>query len=216
MPADDIYSVVTQYELPSGSASHKVHVEQNVNNTQVDNSNMILSEAWDAHFGSTFIDMLSDDCWIAGIQVTKLTGNPEASFRLDNTSQVGTRTGPSLPNNNALQMRIKQNTLNGKHDGRIYLPGVAEPDTNIGVLKAAFAATQMGAFVLALSTQIVETSGGTGRWSVGVINQTILNAAGPGNPKDWEGAYAVSTGITGHVIIATQRRRQTKITHTAI
>ncbi len=216
MPADDIYSVVTQYELPSGHASFKVYLEQNVDHTQVDNSNMILADAWDTHFGTTLLDLLADDCWLVGTTVTQHTGNPVATFKFDNSVQVGTRPGPSLPNNNALQVSIKQSTLGRKHDGRIYIPGVPEPDSNVGVLKVTYAATQLAAFVTKLSTQIVETSAGAGRWSIGVINQTILNAAGPGNPKDWEGAFAVSSGITGHVIIATQRRRQTKVLHRAL
>lgn len=216
MPADDIYSVVSQYELPSGVGSLKLYFEQVVNTTQVDNSNQLFAEAYDAHFGTAWRDLLSNDCWSTGTQVTKLTGNPEASYRFDNDPQVGLRTGPSLPNNNCIQVSIKQSRAGRKHDGRIYIPGIPEPDSNVGVLKVAYSDSFLGPFVTLLSTQIIETSGGAGRWNLGVIDQFILNIPVPPAKKDWEGAFAQSSGITGHVIIATQRRRQTKISHITV
>jgi len=211
MAADDIYTVVAQYELPSGYASWKLTYEQNINATATDNSNVVFADAFFTHFGTSIIDLLADDCSQPGFTVRKMTGDPEGAFRHDNVTQVGQRTGPSLPNNNCIQVSIQQSRAGRKHNGRIYVPGIPEPDSNVGVLKVAYAAAQMAAFVTLLSTQIVEPSAGAGRWSLGVIDQFILNVPPPENPRDWEGAYAVASGITGHVIIATQRRRQTKL-----
>lgn len=211
MAADDIYSVVTQYELPTGSATVKLYFEQTIDQTASGNSNQVFANAYDNHFGDSFRDLLASDCWRVGFSVRKLTGPPDAAFRFDYAAQAGLRSGASLPNNNCLQVRIKQSTQSRKHDGRIYLPGVPELDTVVAVVTANFAENVYNDLITLMRQEIAEESGGAGRWSLGVIDQAVLNVPTPPAPKDWEGAFATSTGVTGHVIIATQRRRQTKV-----
>jgi len=216
MALSDVFSVQQLYESPSGAASLKMYYGETTAHDGADHGTQILAEAFDVHFGSAFLDLLSDDWWLAGLICRKHAVLPQPQHRLDNTLQVGNRVGPSLPANNCIQIRIRQQVASGKHDGRIYVPGIPEGQTTIGTLNAGFVTIELAALVQKMGNTIAELSAGTGVWSLGVINQTILNAAGPGNPKDWVGAFALSTGVTGMVIIATQRRRQTKVLATAL
>lgn len=215
MALNDVFSIQQLYESPSGNASLKLYYGETTAHDGADHGPQILAEAFDTHMGSAFLDLLSNDWWLAGLICRKHAVLPQPQHRLDNVLQVGNRVGPSLPANNCIQVRIRQQALDGRHDGRIYIPGIPEGQTTIGTLDGGFVTIELTALVQKLGNQILELSGGTGIWKLGVINQTILNAGGPGT-KDWVGAFTIATGVTGMVIIATQRRRQTKVLSTSL
>jgi len=153
--------------------------------------------------------MIADDFLFTAIVVQKVSGDSEAKFRTDITTQVGLRTGPSLPANNAILIGLSQGLFAARHNGRIFIPGVAEGDTLVGNLTTAYQTGPLQAFVDALALQLAEESGGTGRWNLGVINNLILDAAPP--IKDWQSAFSQVVGVSGSPIIAGQKRRETKV-----
>jgi hypothetical protein len=119
------------------------------------------------------------------------------------------RVGPALPANNAILIGLSQGLYTAKHNGRIFIPGIAEGDTVIGNLTAAFQATPLAAFVNAIAVQLEEESGGTGRWNLGVINGFILHNSPP--VLDWQTAFSQVISVNGSPIIAGQKRRQSKV-----
>lgn len=213
MAINDIFHVQVNYEAPTGHASFGLYYQQTVDSTLLSNDNEVLGDAWIIHFGDVWREILSVEWWFVGIKVQKKDGLPAAAYLKDNQIQNGTFLSPALPANNTILFGIKQNTLGAKHDGRIFAPGVPESETKTGTLNQSFFDPNVEAVRLLLDTEIAEESGGDGRWTLGVINQAILNVPVPPAPKDWAGAFALKSSISATTIIATQRRRQTKVGH---
>jgi hypothetical protein len=153
--------------------------------------------------------MISDDFLFTSIVAHKVSGDKEAKFRTDITTQVGLRTGPSLPANNCILIGLSQGLYSARHNGRIFIPGPAEGDTLIGNLTSAFQTGPLQDFIDELAIQLAEESGGTGRWNLGVINNEVLDSSPP--IKDWQTAFSQVISVSGSPIIAGQKRRQTKV-----
>ncbi len=209
MPADDIYKLDVNLEAPSGSASFGMYYEEVVSNDFVGTDTRALAESWDASIGTALINILSDDWKVPSLTVRKMVLNPVEMARLDNVIQSGTVVGPSLAANNAMMLGLKQGTFPSSSDGRLFIPGLAKGATLAGNLTSAFQTGVFLTFANALAAQLVQISAGAGRWNLGVISAKVRDIALPA--KDWEGAFAPVTSITANPIIATQRRRQTRV-----
>lgn len=209
MAADDIYKIDIFLEAPSGEASFGLYYEEAVGRDGTSNDTQTIADAWDAAHGSNLLDCLSADWKFASIIARKMVLNPVELAQIDNAVQPGTIAGVSLPANNAILLGLKQATFTSKSDGRVFIPGVAETVTSAGVLTAAFLTGALKTFTDALILQLAQLSAGTGRWDLGVISAKVRDAAPPA--KDWEAAFAPVTSISRNPIVATQRRRQTKV-----
>jgi len=209
MAADDIYSVKCYFEAPSGSATASIYYQQTIDTTAVDNSNLLLANAFESFLGSEIRNIVCNDWWFPAIVARKKDGNPQAAYRLDRAVQVGNILGPSLPANNALLFNLEQGLFPSRRNGKIYWPPPAEADQNNGVISNIFQNGPVRDLAIKLVQVLPEESGGAGRWQPGVISQLVLNAT-PGF-KDWAGAFAPLNGVGVQAIIATQRRRQTKV-----
>ncbi|GAI67285.1 unnamed protein product, partial [marine sediment metagenome] len=130
-------------------------------------------------------------------------------WRADIATQIGDRSGTPLPANNALLIRLEQGLFPPKSNGRIFIPGISEDDTSVGNITAAFTTTAVIPLLDGLVAQLEEESGGDGRWDLGVISTLVLDAAPPF--KDWDAAFSQVFGVSASPIIATQRRRQTRV-----
>lgn len=209
MAADDIYKIDCQMEAPSGAASFGVYYQETVPRDGAENDNFAISDAFSTDVVPTLLACIGDDWKLAAIESNKLVINPVEKWRVDDAVQVGDIAGPSLPANNAAVFTLHQSTFGARSDGRIFIPGIPESVTLVGVLTAAHLAGVLNTFAQALIDTLVQTSGGTGRWELGVISAKVRDAALPF--KDWDGAFAPVTSITRNPIIGTQRRRQTKV-----
>lgn len=209
MAADDIYQASFHYEAPSGAASFRLYYQEDAVRSGIGTDTQVLSTTLDDKLSTEIRDCLSDDWLFTAIVVHKVSGTKEAKFRTDITVQAGTRVGPSLPANNSILIALSQGLFAARHNGRIFLPGLAEGDTLVGNLTSAFRGFQLQSLVDALTIQLVEESAGTGRWNLGVINNLILDSSPP--IKDWQSAFSAVISIAGSPIIAGQKRRQTKV-----
>lgn len=209
MAADDIYKVDVHLEAPSGSASFGLYYEETVARDGGSSDTFQLADAFDTNISPKILAMLSSDWKFPSIEVNKMVLNPVAKSRIDNTVQVGEEAGPSLPANNAILIGLSQGLFTPKSNGRLFMPGVAEGVTAVGVLTQAFLDGAVLDFTTVLLAELAELSGGTGRYRLGVISAKVRDAALPA--KDWEGAFATVTSISRNPIIATQRRRQTRV-----
>lgn len=209
MAADDIYQVSCHFENPSGASSFRVYYQEEVVRSGVGTDTQVLTQAFENAFALLVRSMISDDFLFTAIVAHKVSGDKEAKFRTDIATQVGLRTGPSLPANNCILIGLIQGLFSARHNGRIFIPGPAESDTLVGNITAAFQTGPQQDFLDQLVSQLDEESGGTGRWNLGVINTDVLNASPPA--KDWEGAFSQVISVTGSPIIAGQKRRQSKV-----
>ena len=209
MAEDDLYKVDVQLEAPSGNASFGVYYHETVDRDGASNDTETLADAFDADVSTAIINVLPTDWKYPSFIVSKVYNDPVEKFLFNNAIQVGDVSGPSLPANNAAVMTLHQSTFSPKSDGRIFIPGVAEVVTNVGVLTAGHLNGVLLALADALIGGLTQVSAGAGRWELGVISAKVRDVALPA--KDWDAAFAPVTSITRNPIIGTQRRRQTKV-----
>lgn len=209
MALNDIFFVRANFEAPSGSASTGIYYREAAVRSGVGTDTQIVANSFDAIFGPLIRDVLATEWQLTSFWCQKRIVQPVPAYKTVQVAQSGTRAGTSLPANNAINVQLHQNVFTSRRDGSMFFPGISETDTTVGVLETTFFNTQVAALRDALATQLVEVSAGTGRWDPGVISQLILNAALPA--KDWAGAFLPVFGASVSPIIATQRRRQTKV-----
>lgn len=214
MAADEIYEVKLHFENPSGSSSCRLFYQETIIRSGIGTDTQILAQSWDTALSALLRDVIADDFEFPSITCRKMDGDLEAKFRLDRAAPAGLRPGPALPSNNALLLGLYQGLFPARSNGRMFIPGIAEGDTLIGNLTSAFASTQVTALINGLVAQLDEESGGTGRWDLGVISTKVLDAAPPF--KDWAGAFSPVSSVAFNPIVATQRRRQTRVVGAAV
>lgn len=214
MAADDIYELSAHFENPSGHASFRLYYQENVLRSGIGTDTQILAQSWDAAITPSLRAAISDDWLFTAIIARKVDVIPEAKFRVDLAAQAGLRLGPGLPANNCVLIGLSQTLFAQKSNGRVFLPGVAEGDTIVGNLSAAYQTGPLQTLVSALALELVEESAGTGRWSLGVVSAKVRDLALPF--KDWQGAFSPVGGVSGSPIVATQRRRATKVKGTSV
>lgn len=209
MAIEDIYKITCNFSLDKRAASFSLFYQEDTEHSGVDLETRIFGEAWATAMHASIIPLLSQHTRFTSIHCTKLDGTLFPKFKINNTTQVGTSGIDALPDNNAIVVNLHQQLFPSSSDGRIYVPGIAEDQTTIGVLTQAFVTGVLQAFVDALLLPVPELSGGAGRWILGVISQKVLNAAPPF--KDWEGAFSAVGSIAANTIIGTMRKRQTRV-----
>lgn len=209
MAADDIYTVEINLEGPQRPATIRYYYEETVQWDAVGPGTRRLALAWDSALTTLLAAMISDDWAVTQIHVFKQVLAAEPPWRQSFPPVVGGRTGPSLPSNNAALLGLQQGLFPPKSNGRSFIPGIAEADTQIGVLTNAFVSGPFADYRDALIQELAQESGGAGRWKLGVVSTKVLNAAPPA--KDWEGAYSPVFNASTNPVIATQRRRQTNV-----
>lgn len=209
MAATDIYEVKLHFEAPSGYATSRFYVQETEQRSTVGTDTSVVAESIDDWMGAEVLAVMSDDWSFPSIEVNKVSPRDTQRFRFDRAVKVGLKIGPALPANNAIVMSLSQGTFSAKHNGRIYLPPPAEVETLVSVLRTTFINIECTQLAAQLNLTIPETDTGTGRYDVGVINVQVLDSSPP--IKDWQNAFAIVTSVTCKPIIATQKRRQTKV-----
>lgn len=211
MPAGDIFRITQHYELPTSAASWSLYYEETVNGSTGFIATERLGEAAFVHFGTTIIDMLSGDCSNPAMVTERVFDEGQAKHIINHAVQIGVIPGPSLPNNNSIVVNLSQATLPAKHNGSIRIPGIPEQETNIGNLKQTYYDGPITAFMVKVLQEIVELSGGDGRWNPLVISAQIRDIPVPPAPKDWAGAKLPVTGVVASPIIGIMRKRASKV-----
>lgn len=205
---DDIFHATFFFEDPSGHSSCSAYYQQTADNSSSNYDTAILAEALEGHLAGPITDMISDDFWFSGVRVRKNYDVPQNQFLSSANPSAGDQTGPGLPSNNCILFNLVQNTFPVKSNGKMFFPGIPEPQSNVGVLDTTYHNGVCNDLATALTTPVTALTD-TGIWSIGVISQKVLNLTPP--TKDWAGAFAFVTAISVNPIIAIQRRRTTKV-----
>jgi len=211
MAVGDIYRYTQFYELPTSAASWSLYYEEKIQGSTGFITTEQLGEALFIHYGTTIIDMLSGDCSNPSEQCERVFDDGQAKHIINHAVQIGVLPGPSLPNNNAITVNLAQATKPANHNGSVRLPGIPEGQTNIGNLSQTYFDTQLAAFMQKVVNQVVELSGGDGRWDPIVISAQTRDILGPGNPKDWPGAKMPITSVSASPIIGIMKKRASKV-----
>lgn len=214
MPINDIYVVQANMACPKSAASFRLYFRESVGFDDTTFGTNAVTRAVQARLSFALASMMSVDYRIASFEGRKVFPNREPRWTVDVIVGAGTRVGPGLPANNAAVLGLGQNTFSNRSNGRIFIPGIAEGDSNTGVLSSAFILGVFGLFRDAVVGTYEELSPGSGEWIPGVISRKILNANPPF--RDWAGAFAPIVNGIPQAIIGTQRRRTTPIRGAAL
>lgn len=206
---NDIYLVQANFACPKSSASFRIYYRETVQFDQVTFGTNAVTEAVHARLSFSLESMMSPDYRLASFVGRKVFDGKEPKWQVDNIAGIGTRPTPGLPANNAALLGLGQITFSNRSNGRIFIPGISESDSTVGILNDAFVIGVFGNFRNAVVGVVSEISPGLGEWIPGVISRKILNA----NPPflDWAGAFAPIVNGVPRSIIATQRRRSTSV-----
>lgn len=209
MAADDIYEVKMHFEAPSGYATSRFYIQETVARSTAGTDTQVAADSVHTHMGSEVLAVMSDDWKFPSMEVNKVDPLNTPRWREDRSTPIGLRLGPALPANNSMIINLSQSLFSAKHNGRVYLPPPAEGDTTVSVLQSAFLLGVFNDLVNKFTAEILEVSAGAGRYVVGVVNTSIRDLALPA--KDWQGAFSQVIGASGNPIIATQKKRQTRV-----
>ncbi len=208
MAADDITLAEFHFEGPTSPASFGVHYQETTGISGNRFATRELVEALLVAVKTPIVSVLSNDWHFTAITVRIKSNDNEPFVRSDITAGIGLRAGPALPANMAWIIKQGQATFPAKSNGRIYIPGLGEADSLIGVITNVFLVGAAKDLADAFALDVNQTSAGTGIWAPGVISRKVLNANPP--VKDWAGAFAPIQTMTAWTIISSQRRRRTR------
>lgn len=213
MAADDITLAEFHFEGPTSPASFGMYYQETVPHSGGGFAVRQLVQALILALKAPIVGVLSVDWHLASITVRPKSVANEPFVREDVFAGLGLRAGPALPANMSWIIKQSQGTFPPKSNGRVYIPGLGEPDSLVGVLTNVFLTGAAQALADALVLVVEEQAAGAGRWTPGIISPKVRDAGPP--PKDWEGAFAPIESMTAWSIISSQRRRASKVTGAA-
>jgi len=208
MAVNDIYRLQIHYEGVAGAASTGLYYREKVLVTANGLGNQSLVLSFITTLSLALRNILVDDWSLSAIQSSKVFDEPDPTDQDAPATQTGVRAGSPLPSDNRILLKLFQTTFPRTSDGRMYLPGISEADTDVGKLLQAFIDGPLTALVSALQADLSE-SGGTGVWEPGVISAKVRDATPP--TKNWSAAFAPIIAVQGWPVIARQVRTRTKV-----
>jgi len=208
MATDDVFLADFSIEDPSGASTFGLAFQQQIDSSPSVVETDDLAEVLESELSDLIRNMISVEFWHPAIRVRKVSGNPVPMSERMVGANVGLAAGAGLPSNCALNLGLIQAKFSQKSNGRIFIAGVPEGNTTIGIVKPGYSDGPWKAFADRLPLAFDSISD-TGRWFAGVISAKVLNAAPPA--KDWEGAFAFITDSIRNPALAIQRRRTTKV-----
>lgn len=205
MAHGDVYRVQIQLALPDAPGTITFHYQQiNATDRGIVGSEA-LAQAWSDQMNTPFRNLLAFGVVWGGVYVRKL-GFPQEPPGYRIVQKWGFRPNDDvLPANNALLLNIGQSVFSSARNGRIWIPGIREFESEGNTWKTSYFNGPVAAFSSALIADVAETPN-AGLWRLGVLSLKYLQS----NPGDEAGAFATATSIHASRIIATQRRRTTK------
>lgn len=204
MAVSDIFYNKINLESDNRSLSFGLWCEE-ISPAAPADSGTVIANAVQSHINATLRDLLSTESSFQSVQSWRRSPQPCRPGFVDAPTKSGTRTGNTMPLNNALFIQLLQSVADAKYNGGIYIGGLSETDAADSEWLAAFYSTQVAAFTAVLSTPINAVGGDSGQWRFVCLSEAFLPAATPiGTPFD-------VTGAAASLRVMTQRRRTTKV-----
>lgn len=205
---DDVFSVTVNVGCPDSHAMFTFWYRENLVLTSSPFGTTAIAQAFANRFDGALRAFMSDDFQITSYFARKHFRDPEPRWRERNPIQGGLRPGPGLPANKCLVISLNQGTFSAKSNGRVYIPGIPESETLVGVINSAQQLLVQN-FLDLLILPLPEPTPGTGEWTLGVVSRNILHI--PDLPPDWLGSFAPVISVAASPIIYSQKRRTTRI-----
>lgn len=135
----DIYLVKLNLNVHGNTASVGFHYQQTAGPVEDVDRTGVLAGGFAGSLG-LLEPVLAEDCQIASLDVVQVNDlisgfNDAPSLGLF-VYAVGDIVGEALPLTKAMVVKLFQNELPGKHNGRSFWPGIAEPSTDGNIISA--------------------------------------------------------------------------------
>lgn len=197
----DTLTVQFKFNVARHPASFSLAYEQtNSGTTASDPTCLGLAEAINAEAANMQIFLASDTSY-EGFEVRVLRGTPSPPSFYQYAAKFGSRTGQAIPLVRAANVELIQSDAMNRHNGRIYIPGIAEGDTTINRITGANVITLITSQMNALTT--VSYDDGSIVWGFKLVVAERKSASNP-NPVNHD-----VSGFYVREILASQRRRRT-------
>lgn len=157
-----------------------------------------------AHINTAYLNILSNECRFESIECWRRHPGPARPGLINVVGGIGTVSGPAVPNNCCLYVKLLQSAADAKHNSGIYLSGCSRNQTDNNEFLSAFMSGAVQTFTNLLDDVINAAGGDSGQWRIVCLSKTYVPAATPiGTPFDVVEARANNR-------IMTQRRRSAK------
>ncbi len=136
MAQNDILRARFLFNVQAQPAAFDLHYKvENSGVTNEDDSCEALSELLELSQMQTFNSILANDVTFEGWRVNFVQGQDAfGPYVSQLASANGARTGHAIPLVSAAVVRLNQQDRPAKHNGRIYVPGISEGDTDKSLL----------------------------------------------------------------------------------
>lgn len=204
MAVSDLYFNKINLESDNRSLSFGLWCEE-ISPAVPANTGTTVANAVQAHLNATLRDLLSTESSFQSVQSWRRFPTSSRAGFVDAPTKSGTRTGNTMPLNNALFIQLLQEAQDAKYNGGIFIGGCSELDASQSEWTSGFFGTQVAAFNAVLPTAINAVGGDSGQWRFVALSKAFLPSATPiGTPFD-------ITGTAASLRVMTQRRRTTKV-----
>jgi len=174
MAIDDLYEATTYVRTAEGTMQFTFGYKMEAGTINAET----LTKA-SLEFGQNRLDAyaaaVSVDVEVDKVEFRAVTNTDDIPGFVNFNNLEGAIVGDALPNSCAVVLGLLTNAPNAKHNGRMYLPGLAEGDQSKGDV-SALAQTRMNTFGTKLELDLIVPLGETAEFTPVVISRFIDGA----------------------------------------
>jgi len=200
MAVGDKFRAVLEVAVQGVSCRNNLFYDITIDTTEGEPLGQRLAEALAGEV-SNLQAALCVDVDFCSVYVTSAGGNTHPPGVAYMTGVNGLRPGVSAPTNNCAVLRLGQSSGGPRNDGRLYISGISEDDTDTNQISAAVVTDNLVLWGQAVN--ILDYQAGAVVWR-NVVRS--LDTLGP--PPTYN--YFLVTGWTASPVIYTQSRRSSK------
>lgn len=204
MAVGDIYFCKTNTSWNTRGWSWGVWLEE-ITPAAPSDTGQTPAAAWYAHINTAYLNILSNECRFESVECWRRHPTSSRPGLVNVVGGIGTVSGPALPNNCTLYVKLLQSASDARHNTGVHISGCSRNQTDNNEFLSAHLTGPIKTFTDLLDDVINAAGGDSGQWRVVCLSKTYLPASTPiGTPFDVTKAVA-------NARIMTQRRRGAKV-----
>jgi hypothetical protein len=204
MTVNDLYFTKIQGSTNNRAWSFGVWLKETVDSSDPENSQIVADSVF-LIMSVALPPCLSVDSWFESVTVWKRWAFQGRPGNVLSAAGQGTRPGRAMSNDNALFVNMRQDTVNAKYNGAIYLSGLSENDQDNNYWDDTFLQGPIQTFLDVFDAPVVAGGGNSGSWAWSVVSKAF---SPPSTPLGT--AFEIFKAVPNNRV-ASQRRRRNKV-----
>ena len=204
MTVGDIYYASVQGSTNNRSWTFGFYLKETVD-PELDDDAQPIADALVAHQQTELAALLPNDSFVESYNVWKRhpgSARPGQSLIL---LAPGTRPGRSMSNDNALYINLRQDTVNARFNGGMYIAGLSENDQDDNLWDDNFLTGAVKAFTDTFESSLIVEATADGSYAFAVLSKAFTPQTTPIGT-----AFEVFRAVASNRV-STQRRRKQKV-----